>query len=85
MFENLSLAIFIRCNLDKMSFNSSSLLSSDISFGRLSYPENLIRIQEAMLHPDFIKLMTFSNGNGHRYNHKVIRLFRKDFWKEFLK
>ena len=33
--------------------------------------------------------MTFSNGmtgvGMHRYNRRVIALFRKDFWKEFLK
>ena len=42
-----------------------------------------------MLYPDFIKLMNFRDGNGgkfgHRYDRKVISLFRKDFWKEFLK
>ena len=55
------------------------------SYGIVDTPENLKRIQEAMIHPDFIKLMSLSNGNGHRYNHKVIRLFRKDFWVDFLK
>jgi hypothetical protein len=50
-------------------------------------PKNLPFIQKAMLNPDFIKLMSFSDGvtgTGHRYNRKVISLFRKDFWKEFL-
>jgi len=50
--------------------------------------ENLPLIQEAMLNPEFIKLMSFADGNGgvggQRYNHKVIATFRKDFWKEFI-
>ncbi len=50
--------------------------------------KNLPFIQKAMLHPDFIKLMNFRDGNGgkfgHRYDRKVIATFRKDFWKEFL-
>jgi hypothetical protein len=50
-------------------------------------PENLERIKTAMLNPDFIKLMSFSDGvtgTGHRYNRKVIAMFRKDFWMEFI-
>jgi len=46
--------------------------------------KNLPYIQKAMLNPDFIKLMSFSQGIKHRYNSKVIATFRKDFWKEFL-
>lgn len=47
--------------------------------------KNLPYIQKAMLHPDFIKLMLFSNGiSGQRYDKKAISTFRKDFWKEFL-
>lgn len=55
--------------------------------GIIDEPKNLPFIKKAMLHPDFIKLMSFSDGitgTGHRYNRKVIALFRKDFWKEFL-
>jgi len=50
--------------------------------------KNLPFIKKAMQNPDFIKLMSFSDGmtstNIHRYNKKAISLFRKDFWKEFL-
>ena len=50
--------------------------------------KNLPFIQKAMLNPDFMKLMSFSDGmtgvGRHRYNRKAIALFRKDFWKEFL-
>lgn len=51
-------------------------------------PKNLPFIQKAMLHPDFLKLMSFADGvtgvGRHRYNKKAISLFRKDFWKEFI-
>jgi len=49
--------------------------------------KNLSFIQKALAHPDFIKLMSFADGKTgcrQRYNYKVIALFRKDFWKEFL-
>ncbi len=49
--------------------------------------ENLPLIKKAMLNPDFMTLMSFSDGmtgvGRHRYNRKAIALFRKDFWKEF--
>lgn len=53
-------------------------------------PKNLPFIQKAMLNPEFKKLMTFSDGvtgtgKGNVYNRKMIALFRKDFWKEFVK
>jgi hypothetical protein len=41
-----------------------------------------------MEHPDFIKLMSFSDGNTglgtYKYNRRVIATFRKDFWVDFL-
>jgi hypothetical protein len=37
-----------------------------------------------MVHPDFIEIMKYSNGTKQRYNHKIIGLFRKDFYKQFL-
>lgn len=60
---------------------------SQFSYAIIDEPKNLPYIQRAMLNPDFIKLMGFSDGvtgTGHRYNRKVISLFKKDFWKEFL-
>lgn len=52
-------------------------------------PKNLEFIQKAMLNPKFMELMSFADGvtgvGRHRYNKKAISLFRKDFWKEFLK
>jgi len=51
--------------------------------------KNLERIKEAMLTPEFMKLMSFTDGSagvgGQRYNSKVISIFRKDFWVDFLK
>jgi len=47
-------------------------------------PKNLPFILKAMLNPEFIKLMLFSNGiSGQRYDKKAISLFRKDFWKQY--
>lgn len=46
---------------------------------------NLDDIKRALLNPKFINLMSYSDGeSGHRYNRKVISLFRKDFYKQFL-
>lgn len=62
---------------------------TQFAYGIIDEPKNLPFIQKAMLHPDFIKLMNFRDGNGgkfgHRYDKNTIALFRKDFWKEFLK
>jgi hypothetical protein len=74
---------------------SSPIIDENGEYGVMNFacsivddPKNLPFIQKAMLHPDFIKLMSFSDGDtgtGHRYNKKTISLFRKDFWKDFLK
>jgi len=59
----------------------------NFAYAIIDEPKNLPFIQKALLHPDFIKLMSFADGiTGcrNRYNYKVITLFRKDFWKEFL-
>lgn len=59
---------------------------NEFAFAIIDEPKNLPFIQKAMLHPEFIKLMSFSDGvSGQRYNRKAIALLRKDFWKEFLK
>jgi len=61
---------------------------SDFAYAITDEVKNLPFIQKAMLNPDFMKLMSFSDGKmgvgGQRYNYKIIALFRKDFWKEFL-
>lgn len=62
---------------------------TNFSYAIIDEPKNLPFIQKAMLNPDFMELMSFSDGitgvGRHRYNFKAISLFRKDFWKEFLK
>ena len=61
---------------------------TQFAYAIVDEPKNLPFIQRALLHPDFIKLMNFRDGNGgkfgHRYDKNTISLFRKDFWKEFL-
>lgn len=60
-------------------------MQTEFAYSICDQIENLINIQKAMLSERFIKLMSFSDGrDGHRYNHKIISMFRKDFWKEFL-
>lgn len=94
-YSNVKNEIF---NVPKVIFTngiSNPFLDENGTYGVMNFgcsiiddPKNLPFIQKAMLHPDFIKLMSFSDGitgTGHRYNRKVISLFRKDFWKEFLK
>jgi hypothetical protein len=60
---------------------------SEYCFAIIDEPKNLPFIQKAMLNPNFIKLMSFSDGKTgvgmHKYNHKAIALFRKDWWKEY--
>lgn len=50
--------------------------------------DKLPLIQQAMLSEKFITMMSWSNGTigkgNHKYNHQLIKLFRKDFWKYFL-
>jgi hypothetical protein len=57
---------------------------TQFSFGIVDKQENLPFIQKAMLNPDFIKLMSYCPGwCKDTYNHRVIGLFRKDWWKEY--
>ena len=46
--------------------------------------DNLNNIKKAMMTQKFIKLMSFTAGNNHRYDSKTISFFKKDFWKEFV-
>ena len=61
---------------------------TQFAYAIIDEPKNFSFIKKAMLHPDFLKLMSFSDGTTgvgrHRYNYKVMKLFRKDFWKYFL-
>jgi len=71
--------------------SSSPIIDELGEYGLMEYAcgiadsvQNIPYIQKALLNPEFIKLMKFSWGFDHRYNPKVIALFRKDFWKEFI-
>jgi hypothetical protein len=61
---------------------------TQFSYAIVDDVNNLERIKQAMLNPEFLKLMSFSDGmtgvGRHRYNRKAIALFRKDFWIDFL-
>lgn len=57
---------------------------TEFSYAIIDEVKNLEIIKKAMLNPEFIKLMSFSQGVKHRYNHTVIATFKKDFYKEFL-
>ena len=46
--------------------------------------ENLDNIAKAMNNKEFIELMKYVKYQAHKYNYKVIGLFKKDFWKEFI-
>ena len=58
---------------------------TQFAYGIVDSQENLDGIQKAMCSEKFINLMKGCSFNGvHRYNRKIIALFRKDFWKEFV-
>ena len=56
---------------------------TQFAYGIVDEPKNLFFIQRAMLNPEFIELMSFVDGKVHRYDRKVISMFRKNFWEEF--
>ena len=45
---------------------------------------NLESIKKAMNNHKFLNLMSYVQFQSHKYNYKVIGLFKNDFWKEFL-
>lgn len=61
-----------------------SLGLSQFAYAIVDNKENLNFIFKAMNNPNFIKLMSFADGLSHRYKKKIIALFRKDFWVDFL-
>jgi hypothetical protein len=54
------------------------------SYGLVDKKENLELIRKALISPKFLELISFSDGGTHKYNHKTISTFRKDFYKQFL-
>jgi hypothetical protein len=57
---------------------------TQFSYAIVDKPENLLNIKNAMNSKRFINLMTYVKFTENKYNYKVIRLLKKDFWKEFL-
>ena len=57
---------------------------TQFAYGIVDDVEKLPHIQKALSNPEFLKLISFADSGVHRYNPKVIALFRKDFWKEFI-
>jgi hypothetical protein len=58
---------------------------TEFSYAIVDTEENLQYIADALNTPEFINLMTYVKFTDHKYNHKVIGLFKKDFYKYFLK
>ena len=58
---------------------------TQFSYAIVDSQENLKNIKKALESERFIKLMkAVAFNNSHKYNHRIIALFRKDFWKEFV-
>jgi hypothetical protein len=55
------------------------------SYAIVDKQENLQYVADALNTPEFIDLMTYVKFTDNKYNHKVIGLFKKDFYKYFLK
>jgi hypothetical protein len=55
-------------------------------YGIIDDIDKLSYIQKALLNPKFIELSKLCDFGGARntYNYKILRLFRKDFWIDFL-
>ena len=58
---------------------------TQFSYAIVDTEENLQYIADALNTPEFIDLMTYVKFTDNKYNHKVIGLFKKDFYKYFLK
>ena len=60
---------------------------SNFAYAIIDEKDKLPLIKKALLNKKFLQLMQFSDGSmigHHRFNHKAISLFRKDFWVDFL-
>jgi len=59
---------------------------SDYSYAIIDKPENLEKIQIAMISKRFLSLMEVAEGPGQSgvYKHRIITLFKKDFYKQFV-
>ena len=57
---------------------------TQFSYGIIDDKENLNNIKLSLENTNFIKLMEYVKFTNNKYNYKVIALFKKDFWKEFI-
>ena len=59
---------------------------SPFAYAIVDEPDKLPLIQKALLNKDFLKLMKCSWGrsSGHRYNKKLIKLLKKDFYLKYI-
>ena len=59
---------------------------SDYSYAIVDKIENLDNIKKALESDRFLSLMKVAEGPGQsgKYKHRIITLFRKDFWKDFI-
>ena len=57
---------------------------TQFSYGIIDNKENLNNIKLSLENTNFIKLMEYVKFTNNKYNYKVIALFKKDFWKEFI-
>jgi len=57
---------------------------TQFSYAIIDDSSNLENIQNALNNKEFIELMEYVKFQNNKYNYKVISLFKKDFWKEFI-
>jgi hypothetical protein len=57
---------------------------TQFSYAIIDDVHNLKNIENVLNNPKFIELMEYVKFQNNKYNYKVISLFKKDFWKEFI-
>jgi hypothetical protein len=57
---------------------------TQFAYGIVDEIYNLKNIETALNNSKFIELMEYVKFQNNKYNYKVISLFKKDFWKEFI-
>jgi len=82
---NLPKVIFGNGACDVMIDGNGEYGLTEFASGIVDSVENLENIKKCLDNKDFINnIMNYRDGLGNKYNRKVISLFRKDFWKEFI-
>lgn len=57
---------------------------TQFSYGIIDSKENLPLIKKALENPKFLELMKYVKFSKHKYDHKIIGTFKKDFYKNFI-